>query len=104
MRAVESTGLPLITAEDHVPRYHFNVYDGVSDIDHEGQELAGWEEARLEAVRLSGKIIENNARRIALGPDWRMEITDENGLVLFRLDFTVAGFPARERPPSGSRH
>lgn len=101
---VESTLLPLFTAEGHVPRFHFNIYDGVSDIDYEGQELAGWEEARLEAVRRSGKIIQNDAKRLALGQEWRMEVTDENGILLFRLDLTVASFPATSRPPSGSRH
>ena len=72
-----------------MPRFHFNVYDGVAAIDAEGTELADWGDARLEAIRLSGEILKDNAKRIALGEDWRMEVTDATGLVLFRLDFIV---------------
>ena len=87
-----------------MPRFHFNVYDGVSFVDREGQELAGWDEARLEAIRQSGDIIKNEAKRIALGEDWRMEITDERGLVLFRLDFTIVASAATSRPSLGPKH
>ena len=72
-----------------MPRYHFNVYDGATVMDHDGVELHDWEEARLEAVRYSGEIFRDEARRIASGDEWRMEITDEAGLVLFRIDFSV---------------
>lgn len=87
-----------------MPRFHFNVHDGVSEIDHEGQELPDWEAARLEAVRLSGEIIRNEAKRVALGEDWRMEVLDATGLVLFRLDFTVMASPATSQSPRGPRH
>lgn len=87
-----------------MPRFHFNVFDGISAIDHDGQELPGWEAARLEAIRVSGEIIKNEAQRVALGEDWRMEVTDANGLVLFRLDFSVMASPAmgqsRPRQPN----
>lgn len=86
-----------------MPRFHFNVYDGLSQLDREGQELAGWEEARLEAIRLAGAILRDEAKRIALGEDWRMEVTDETGLVLFRLDFTVMGSPAVMHARPGER-
>ena len=43
----------------------------------------------MEAIRLAGAIVRDDARRIAVGEDWRMEVTDERGLILFRLDFTV---------------
>ena len=87
-----------------MPRFHFNVYNGVSFVDREGQELAGWDEARIEAIRQSGDIIKGEAKRIALGEDWRMEITDERGLVLFRLDFIVVASAATSRPPLGRKH
>lgn len=72
-----------------MPHYHFNVYDGVSEIDRVGTELGDHNEARIEAMRLAGEILENTAHRLALGEDWRMEVTDSSGLILFRLDFTV---------------
>ena len=72
-----------------MPRYHFNVYDGVTVLDPDGVELADWERALYEAIRNCGEVLNDNAKRIALGEDWRMEITDDTGLVLFRSDFSV---------------
>ena len=72
-----------------MPRFHFNVYDGITDIDRIGTVLVDAGEARLEAVRLAGEIFKSNAKLIALGEDWRMEVTDGTGLILFRFDFSI---------------
>ena len=77
-----------------MPRFHFNVYDGVTILDEEGTEFVSWEEARLGAIRAVGEILKNSPKCVALGEDWRMEVTDETGLVLFRLDFQVIDSPA----------
>lgn len=76
-----------------MPRFFFNVYDGVSSFDDTGTELASWEEARIEAIQLAGAIFTDEARRIALGEDWRLEVTDERRLVLFRFDFISQAAP-----------
>ena len=76
-----------------MPRFHFNVYDGVTDIDHTGVELADWREARLVAIQHAGAIFKDDPKRLAIGEDWRMEVTDDSGLVLFRLDFSVMEAP-----------
>ena len=81
-----------------MPRFHFNVYDGVSDIDKEGVELPDWEAARAQAVRVAGQIIKDGAKRIALGEDWRLEVTDYKGLILFRMDFSILASPAAANP------
>ncbi len=72
-----------------MPRYFFNVYDGRNESDHDGMELAGWQAARVEAVQLAGRIIGDEARSVARGEHWHMEVVDEGGLTLFRLDFHV---------------
>lgn len=77
-----------------MPRFYFNVYDGVTILDEEGTEFPTWKEARLGAIQAVGEILKNSPERIALGEDWRMEVTDETGLVLFRLDFLVMESPA----------
>ena len=54
--------------------------------------LSGLRAARRRAIRLSGNLIESDVARLQLGEDWRMEVTDDRGRLLFRLDFTVLEF------------
>jgi hypothetical protein len=75
--------------EVRVPRYHFNVYDGVVLLDKKGVELPEIMFARREAIRYAGVLLEEGARLESLGSEWRMEVADEAGLILFRLDFFV---------------
>jgi hypothetical protein len=77
-----------------MPRFFFNVYDGIDAPDREGTDLPDWSAGREEAIRLAGELLRDSAKQMALGEDWRMEVTDEAGLILFRLDFTVMTSPA----------
>ena len=77
-----------------MPRFHFHVHDGRSTLDTEGSELPSLDHARLEAVRFAGKLMDEEARRIADGEDWHLEVADETGLVLFRLDILATTAPA----------
>ncbi|GJD58244.1 DUF6894 family protein [Methylobacterium dankookense] len=77
-----------------MPRFFFNITDGISVPDHAGRELADWHEAQHMAIHLAGRVIADNAQRMKLGEDWTMEVTNEAGLVLFRLDFHVSGSAA----------
>ena len=69
-----------------MPLFHFNVFDGVVDLDKEGTELpnvdAAWREARL----LASDIIKSDSEWNKLGDDWRIEVTDDAGVILFRID------------------
>lgn len=76
-----------------MPRYHFNVYDGVEMLDKLGVELPSLKYARREAIRYSGNLLEGNSSRDDLGSEWRMEVTNGDGLILFRLDFQVTDAP-----------
>ncbi|SOR28657.1 protein of unknown function [Methylorubrum extorquens] len=73
----------------YMPRYHFNVYDGVNFLDKKGVELPDFMFARREAIRYAGVLLEEGARLESLGSEWRMEVTDGAELILFRLDFFV---------------
>jgi hypothetical protein len=79
-----------------MPRFHFNVHDGYSKSDHEGTELPDWKAARTEAIRLAGMLILDEAERIAREPDWHMDVADEQGLILFRLDLTIVEAPVTQ--------
>ncbi len=72
-----------------MPRFHFHIFDGRDRRDNDGTELSGFQEARLEAIRCAGEILKDDAHRIALGEDWYMDVTDEVGLILLRLDFSA---------------
>lgn len=76
-----------------MPRYYFNVYDGLSSLDVEGTELPDWRAARKAAIRLAGEILKDDADRIDLGEDWRIEVADQTGLVLFQMTFLVVEAP-----------
>jgi hypothetical protein len=80
-----------------VPRYHFNFHDGVQLPDADGTELPHWQAARLEAIRRAGEILKNDAQSVALGEDWRIEVTDSTGLILFQMTFPVVEAPAMLR-------
>lgn len=75
-------------------RFHFNIYDGRGLTDYEGTELPNWEAAQQLAIQHAGEVIRDDAKRIVADEDWRMEVTDANGLVLLRLDFSVLLSPA----------
>ena len=76
-----------------MPRFHFHVHDGCSVLDPEETELPDPQAARLEAIRIAGDILKHDAHRIALGEDWRIEVTDHTGLILFQMTFLVVESP-----------
>ena len=62
-----------------MPRYFFSIQDGHDLPDHEGTVLAGPDAARALAVRTSGEILQSLEAAFWSGPEWRMEVTDEQG-------------------------
>ena len=78
-------------------RYRFNTYDGQTPLDMGEVLLPDLHAARRRAIKLSGSLIACDVGRLQLGGDWRKDVTDDRGRILFRLDFTVLEF----RQPSG---
>jgi hypothetical protein len=70
-----------------VPRFHFNVRDGTNIPDPKGTELADIRAARTEAVKLAGRLLLDEPDTFWEGSDWHVEVTDDRGVILFRLDF-----------------
>ena len=77
-----------------MPRYFFNIHDHASRPDEEGTELAGIEEAHLEAIRFAGNVIAEDAIHIAKRGAWRLEVENDAGAMLFRFDFVSGTSPA----------
>jgi hypothetical protein len=72
-----------------MPRYFFSIHDGRNIIDREGTELAGIAQARSDAVDLAGRTIAEMGDDFWTDEaDWRMEVADETGKVLFELRFS----------------
>lgn len=78
------------TQETPVPRYFFNVHDGVDLQDEEGTELPDLDTARRIAIQYAGALLEESGPRLGFGQTWRLETTDEARTVLFQLDFRVS--------------
>lgn len=69
-----------------MPRYHYNVYDGVDILDHDGVDFRDIDQARVEALRYAAGIIHDEALKKRLGNEWRLEVTDAEGVILLRID------------------
>ena len=68
-----------------MPRYFFQLRDGKSDRDVEGTELAGVQEARLEAGKLIGACLQNEPGALWTEAEWQLDVSDERDLILFTV-------------------
>ena len=76
-----------------MPRYFFNVIDGLSLPDPVGTELPDIGTARALAIKTSGEILRDMGAQFWNGKEWEMEVSDESGQVLFALRFSAVEFP-----------
>ena len=75
--------------------FHFHGVDGGEHPDRDGRELPSADEARKEALRAAGAMLQEAASgRNDFDQSWEMRVTDAHGLVLFLLDFNMAKSPA----------
>ena len=72
-----------------MPRYFFNVRDGHTAPDTEGTELPDIYTAQAEAIAMSGEILRDMGADLWNGTEWRLEVCDEQGQVLFVLRFSA---------------
>jgi hypothetical protein len=72
-----------------MPRFHFNVHDSRNLQDEDGTDLPDILCARMEAIKFAGQMISVDAGNFAGDEDWGMDVTDDLGLILFRLDFSI---------------
>ena len=68
-----------------MPRYYFNLADGVFDPDPDGTELPDIVTARSEAVRYAVAIMRERPDVVWDGRDWRVEVTGADRELLFTL-------------------
>lgn len=78
-----------------MPRYFFHLHDGREQPDLVGTELADVYAAQATAIKYSGEILRDMGARFWDATEWRLEVADETGRVLFVLRFS-----AEETPPN----
>src|SRR5215207_9148443 len=62
-----------------MPRYFFHVIDGIETIDSEGTVLANVEEARAEAIVLSGAMLRDSGGKFWNNGQWQLRVVDATG-------------------------
>ncbi len=72
-----------------MPRYYFQVRDGESLPDREGTDLPDYYAAQVEALSTAGELLRDLGANFWNRAEWRMEVTDEQGRVLFVLRFSA---------------
>jgi hypothetical protein len=70
-----------------MPRYFFDVFDGVHSPDPDGTELADLSAVKSEAISTAGAMLRDIDGH--LDTEWRMEVTDEGGRPVLSLRFSA---------------
>jgi hypothetical protein len=80
-----------------MPLYFFRVSHGEkSTSPGAGLELPDNEAAWIEATTACGEIIRDLDGDLRIGAEWRMEVTNETGDVLYRLRFFAEAYDQKE--------
>src|SRR4051812_18911831 len=77
-----------------MPRFHFHLEDGTTFRDEEGTVLPNLEAARINAVKLLGHVMADNAREFLSTREWTMNVTDRRDLLLFSVNVASVDAPA----------
>ena len=80
-----------------MPRYKFHVYDGRVDVKPDEEVLRDVDAARREGIRRAGAALVLDAHTLRADTEWRLEVEDEHGLVLYRMDFSITASSAVAR-------
>ncbi len=74
-----------------MPIFRFSVSDGQT-IPYD-RNLADLEAAYVEAVDMVGALLRDRGTRYWNGENWHVDVADQAGAVLFRLNFTASLSP-----------
>ena len=73
-----------------MPLFHFSVQDGRNDTPRSVLQLPDVFAAKAEALQLAGQMLRDNDRKASFDEDWRIEVTDAVGMVLFRMHISLS--------------
>lgn len=80
-----------------MPRYFFHTVEGGRDSDQEGTELPNDAAARKAAIRFAGAVMHDEPDVLWDGRDYRVEVTNETGALLFTIVMLSIDAPASNR-------
>ena len=75
-------------------RYFFHTQDGRPFHDEEGTALPDDEAARIEAARVMGQLLNEHPAGVWIDEDFRLTVTDDEGVTLYILDVAALRSPA----------
>ena len=81
-----------------MPRYHFQLEDGIFVPDEPGMELADIHAARIQAVRSLSELINEHRERFWDDQPIRVVVSDDTGLTLFTLEAAAFEAPVLSKP------
>ena len=86
-----------------MPRFYFHIHDGRDQFDMDGTELPDEATAHVEAIRLAGSVLRDEARRVVACDCWTMDVTDETGRPVYQVDVNVSDRRASTPMPEPKR-
>ena len=80
-----------------MPRYFFDTENGSKFHDRNGVDLADMHQARLYGVKLAGDCVSDDPGLLEAISDFRVEVRNDDGLLLFTVTTFVTESPAARR-------
>ena len=72
-----------------MPRYHFNIHDEKGLLDEEGIDLPDLATAQMEAIRLTGAMLLDDASLVHSHEGWHVSVADPAGSPLLRVEVVI---------------
>ena len=83
-----------------MPLYFFHTADGGRDFDHEGVDLPNADAAHLEAIQHAGETLRHHPQELWNHGQWRIEVSDETGSLIFTVLTIAIEAPRLTRSPA----
>jgi hypothetical protein len=83
-------------------RFHFQVRTETHVMMTDVMDLRDGDEARIEAAKRVGILLQEHAGKLWADEEWQMDVTNERGLVLFAIyvqAVRAAGSPSASKTP-----
>ena len=80
--------------EQQMARYFFHVCGDAPDLDNEGTELASINVVRRGATEFAARYLLDHVDAYWYAEGWSVEVTDDQGLMLFSLVFDIVAASA----------